>query len=108
MPDAEYNVYVVALDENVLTHAKFRQANPDYKVGKPCLYVGMTSSTPDERFRRHKSGHKTASKYVNRYGKWLRRRLYEDYNPLTREAAVKLEVELAEKHRRKGCAVWQK
>ena len=107
MSVAEYNVYVVALDGKVLQHTGFRQANPHHKSGKPCLYIGMTSKTPDERLRQHKAGYR-ASKYVKRYGKWLRRRLYEDYNPLTREEAVELEVTLAEDLRRKGYAVWQK
>jgi hypothetical protein len=103
----QYSVYVVALEADALKHASFREANPNHIPGKPCLYVGMTSKTPDERFQQHKSGYK-ASKYVKRYGKWLRRRLYEHHNPLTHDQAVELEVTLAESLRDKGYAVWQK
>jgi hypothetical protein len=67
----------------------------------------MTGLTPGERFANHKSGHR-ASKYVRDYGKYLRRRLYEKYNPMTRDEAEKMEVGLANQLRAKGHAVWQK
>ena len=102
-----FSVYVIALDSDVLRHPKFRKANPNYVAGKPCLYVGMTGKTPDERFQQHKSGYR-ASKYVKRDGRHLRRRLYERHNPLTHDEAISLEVTLAENLRAKGYAVWQK
>jgi hypothetical protein len=37
-----HNVYVVELSPEVLQHARFRKANPDYDATKPCVYVGMT------------------------------------------------------------------
>ena len=101
-----YSVYVIALAPEVLTVRKFCAANPDYRPGKPCVYVGMTIRTPEERFRQHKAGHK-ACRYVRRYGMHLRRRLYEKYNPLTREDAERLEITLARDLRKKGYAVWQ-
>lgn len=104
---ADYSVYVVELCDDVLHHTKFCKANPNRKPDKACLYVGMTSKTPDERFEQHKSGYKACS-YVTKYGKWLRRRLYARYNPMTRDDAIKFEVTLAQELRRKGHAVWQR
>ena len=102
-----YSVYVVQLDKTVLEKKQFSQANPNYNPKKACLYVGMTGLTPKARFANHKAGRK-ASKYVRDFGMYLRRRLFEKYNPMTREEAEKMEVELAEKLRSKGYAVWQK
>lgn len=102
-----HNVYVVALDKAVLSEQRFLAANPEYKPGKPCLYVGMTGLDPDVRFANHKRGYK-ASKYVEKYGKYLRRKLYEKYNPMTHDQAVEWEQEFARRLRKKGNAVWQK
>lgn len=104
--ELDHYVYVIELDKAVLGRRKFIEANPDHDPEKPCLYVGMTGRTPDERFRQHKEGYK-ASKYVREYGKHLRRRLYEKYNPMTHEDAARKEIELANELRRKGYAVWQ-
>jgi len=65
----------------------------------------MTGLSPDERFQNHKDGHKE-NKYVQRYGRWLRRRVYEKYNPMTYEEAERMEKELAKKLRAKSYAVW--
>jgi predicted GIY-YIG superfamily endonuclease len=102
-----FNVYVVELEPAVLTHRRFREANPQHIPDKACLYVGMTSLNPEERFKNHKSGIKAAA-YVKRYGKWLRRRLYERLNPMSYEDAKGMEVALAERLRGRGYAVWQK
>ena len=48
-----HNVYVVELSRDVLLEPKFRKSNPDYEPGKPCVYVGMTGLTPDDRFHRY-------------------------------------------------------
>ena len=101
-----HNLYVISLDDAILNVRRFRKKNPNHKRGKPCLYVGMTSRTPDERFKQHKDGYR-AARYVKKYGKYLRRRLYEKYNPLTRAKAEKTEVTLANELRKKGYAVWQ-
>ena len=101
-----YNVYVIELDPEVLRKKKFRERNPDYKKGKPCVYVGMTSRTPKERYEQHKSGYK-ASKYPKIFGLYLRKKLYEKYNPLkTQKEAENMEENLARKLQKKGYAVW--
>ena len=47
-----HNVYVVELSPEVLQHARFRKANPDYDAVKPCVYVGMTGLSPEARLDR--------------------------------------------------------
>ena len=70
-----YQVYVVELAKRVFTeNAKFRAANPQFNGVLECLYVGMTSKTPKERFMQHKTGyvnkkgHKLSANIVQRYG----------------------------------------
>jgi hypothetical protein len=102
-----HNVYVIELDKAVLNERRFVEANPDHDPDKACFYVGMTGLSPDERFQNHKNGHKE-NKYVQQYGRWLRRRMYEKYNPMTYEEAQRIEKELAKKFRAKGHASWQR
>ena len=105
-PTKTFNVYVVELDIEVLTKKKFRDANPDHDPDKTCFYVGMTGLTPKERFDSHKAGHK-ANRYVRDHGLYLRKKMFQKFNPMTREAAEKKERELAEELRAKGHAVHQ-
>ena len=101
-----YNVYVIELDKAVMEMARFRNANPDYNPEKPCVYVGQTAKTPEERFRQHCEGQR-ANRYVKEYGKRLRLKLFERFNPIqTRSEAEKKEKQLAEKLRKKGYGVW--
>ena len=44
-----HNIYVIELDKEVLKKKKFREANPDYVNGSPCVYVEMKSKSPEER-----------------------------------------------------------
>lgn len=107
MSDGTHNVYVVELDPAVLEDKRFRAENLECDEEKACFYVGMTGLTPEERFENHKADHK-ANKYVRDHGRYLRRRLYSKYNPMSYEDAVRMEVELAQKLRAKGRAVWQR
>jgi hypothetical protein len=99
-------VYVVELDPAVLNRARFRKANPDRDMLKPCVYVGMTGLTPEARFARHKAGIR-ANAYVQRFGVRLLPTLYAYANPMPYEAARDMEVELAIGLREEGYAVWQ-
>ena len=101
-----HNVYVVELDDRVWNHARFRRANPDYQLGKPFVYVGMTGLDPDLRFDRHKAGVQ-ANRYVTEHGLRLLPHLYEVYNPMPYHAACEMEVELGIALREKGWGVWQ-
>ena len=108
-----HNLYVVELSRQVWTdNWKFRKANPHYRGVAGCLYVGMTSHTPQERFKKHKTGHrskkgfKISSSIVEKYGLYLRPTLYAQLNPMTRMRATKMEGRLAESLRKQGYAVW--
>jgi len=104
---ARHHVYVIELDPAVLTHPKFRKANPNHQSRKPALYVGMTGLDPETRFERHKYGVKDNS-YVRRYGVKLRPDLYAGLNPLPYGEAQHMERVLARELRNDGYAVWQK
>lgn len=110
-----YCVYVVELRKKVFTeNAKFRNANPQFNGVLECLYVGMTSKTPAERFQQHKTGyvnkkgHKLSANIVQQYGSYLRPSLYDDVNekPMTKQEVLLMEEKLALALRRKGYAVW--
>src|SRR4028119_2005471 len=89
-----YHVYVVRLADAVWNEPSFRKANPDYRLGKPFVYVGMTGLDPDLRFDRHKAGIQ-ANRFVQAYGLELVPALYEVYNPMPYDGARDMEVELA-------------
>jgi hypothetical protein len=110
-----YKVYVVELSKRVFTeNRRFREANPQFNGVLECLYVGMTSKTPAERFRQHKTGYinkkgyKISASIVEKYGMYLRPSLYDHINlkPMTRQQALLMEKKLALDLRRQGYAVW--
>jgi hypothetical protein len=37
-----YYVYVIELSKDVLYEGRFKRANPDYVMGKPCVYIRIT------------------------------------------------------------------
>ncbi|MFH6605095.1 ribose-5-phosphate isomerase [Maribacter algicola] len=114
MPKVEYRVYVIELSKRVFSeHRKFREANLQFNGVLECLYVGMTSKTPKERFEQHKKGilskkgHNLSSSIVKKYGSYLRPSLYNHIGPMvTRSEALKMEKQLALELRRKRYAVW--
>ncbi len=109
-----YRVYVIELSRRIYTENwKFREANPQFNGVLQCLYVGMTSRTPRERFEQHKTGyrntkgHKLSAAMVEKYGLYLRPSLYNHIAPIrTRAEALKMERALALELRRKRYAVW--
>ena len=102
--EQHHNVYVVLLNVAVSKVRTVRAANPDRDLEKPCVYVGMTGLTPEERFANHKAGTKAAW-VVRRYGLRLLPELYEHLNPMPYEAATQMEKDLAEDLRRAGYTV---
>ena len=115
MPAANYQVYVVELSKKVFTENwKFREANPQFNGVLECLYVGMTSKTPADRLKQHKTGalskkgHNLSAAIVRKYGTFLRSSLYYHLNqhPMSRAEALAMEEKLALDLRRKGYAVW--
>lgn len=110
-----YCVYVVELSKKVFTENwRFRAANPQFNGVLECLYVGMTSKTPAERLRQHKTGyinkqgHKLSAYLVQKYGSYLRPSLYDHINlkPMNRQQALLMEEKLAWDLRKQGYAVW--
>ncbi len=101
-----YSVYVIELAPEVWNIARFRRCNPDYLLGKPFVYVGMTGLDVDTRFDKHKAGIQS-SRYAKDFGLRLLPRLYEMYNPMPYEGARDMEVELGIALREAGYGVWQ-
>ena len=114
MPNYNYSIYVIELSKKVYSeNRKFREANPQFNGVLECLYVGMTSKDPKERFEQHKKGtlsnkgHNLSSIIVHKYGLYLRGSLYNHIPPIsTRAEALKIEKQLALELRRKKYAVW--
>ena len=95
--DFHHNVYVVLLKDAVTKHPSILRLNPKRDPLKPCVYIGMTGIPVDHRFENHKNGYKSA---------WVvRKELYEHLNPMPFEAAVQMELELAEDLRDCGYTV---
>ncbi len=109
-----FHIYVIELRKKVFTeNRKFREANPQFNGIVECLYVGMTSKTPQQRFDQHVNGIPSAkginisSSIVRKYGIYLRPSLYQDLGPIkSRAEALKAEKELALKLKRLRYAVW--
>ena len=101
-----YSVYAIELAPEVWNIGRFRRCNPDYLLGKPFVYVGMTGVDIDLRFDKHKAGIQS-NRYVRDFGLHLLPRLYEMYNPMPYEAARDMEVELGIALREAGYGVWQ-
>ncbi len=108
-----HNVYVIELSKQIWTdNWRFRKANPHYRGIKECLYVGMTSNTPKERFKKHKTGYrnkkgiKISSSVVQKYGLYLRPSLYSVFNPMSKADAKEMEESLANSLKKRGYAVW--
>ena len=101
------NLYVIRLDDAVLQLRRFQEENPDYRPGKPCMYVGVTSHDPVVRFKQHKDGYK-ASPIARKYGKYLLRKKFEHLNPVAAAEGVTRERALAVELRRKGYGVRQR
>ena len=103
-PGDHHNVYVVLLNPAAARLRAVRAANPDRDSKKPCVYVGMTGLSPEERFANHTQGVKAAP-VVQRYGVRLMPELYTHLNPMPFAAAAQMEMDLAEDLRRAGYTV---
>jgi hypothetical protein len=99
------NLYVITLDPEVLWIREFRQENPNYAEGMPCVYVGMTVHEPGDRFEQHMLGYRS-SRYPHKYGVELALDLMEGFDAGDL-ADEERERALAGWLRRQGIAVWQ-
>ena len=101
-----HTVYVIELDREVLKYDEFTKANPQYKEGMPCLFVGETRHTPRKRFNYHLVGYKS-HEFVRRYARRLAAEYYANLKPVSRDRAKVEEQRLADRLRALGYAVWQ-
>lgn len=100
-------VYVVELDDAVRDVRRFTRKNPDARADHPCLYVGSTAKTREERFEEHKEGGEKASGWVRDFGVRLRPEFTFALDDLVWDEARHMEEELAELLRSEGYGVWQ-
>jgi hypothetical protein len=99
-----HSVYVILLGPGAANDRKLLSENRHRDPAKPCVYVGMTGLTPEERFENHKRGIKSA-RVVQLYGTRLLPELYEAYNPMPFKAAAEMERDLAQDLRLQGYTV---
>jgi hypothetical protein len=99
-----HHVYVVLLSPEAARLKEVRAENPKRDPKMPCVYVGMTGLTPEERFQNHKAGIK-AARVVQLFGIRLMPEIYEVFNPMPFEAAIQMERDLAEDLRARGYTV---
>jgi hypothetical protein len=100
-----HNVYVIELDSAVADSRAGQRLNPRRDPQKPCVYVGMTGLTVEQRFANHKAGVR-AARVVRRYGRRLLPELFAHLNPMPYKAAAAMERELAEDLRAQGYTVF--
>ena len=101
-----HNIYVIKLHPQILEdELPFANANPGYVRREPCVYVGMTSKSPKERFMEHRLGH-NCSRYAQKYGMCLLPEEYEGLNPMSQNQAVAMERQKAMELRARGWAAW--
>ena len=101
-----HNVYVIELHKDVLYERRFVAANPRFDRFLPCVYVGSTGLTPEQRFENHKAGRR-GNRFAQKYGLRLMPQVYAVFNPMPYRAALEMERELAQELRERGWAVWQ-
>jgi predicted GIY-YIG superfamily endonuclease len=74
----------------MVRHPSILRLNPNREPAKPCVYVGMTGLSVEQRFENHKKGRKSAW-IVRKYGLRLMPELYAFLNPMPFEAAAQME-----------------
>jgi hypothetical protein len=99
-----HSVYVILLDAKAARYGSILRANPKRDPAKACVYVGMSGLPPEHRFENHKHGYKAAW-VVEKYGVRLMPEFYAHLNPMPYEAALQMELELAEDLRNEGYTV---
>ena len=104
-----FRLYVVELDPAVLLSGRFRRSNPGLRPDRgPCLYVGSTAKTAEERYAQHKAGIFCNRGWVTKFGRRLRHDLAPSISYQTRQSAELAERDLAEHLRKEGYAVWSR
>ena len=109
-PSRAYQLYVIQLREAARDKV-VKSTPPDLRGliddSMPCIYVGYTGTTPEERFRKHKEGGLTSSKIVEEYGVKPLLELFGSLHPLPSvDEALTAEIRLARALRTDGYAVY--
>lgn len=101
-----YSVYIIKLTRAAMDSPRFAKANPNYDPRKPCVYVGSTALTPEQRYCNHL--HKpTGSKWVKEFHDGLHAGLTSKQPKLpTRREAEFAEFVVAMRLRGRGYGVW--
>jgi len=102
--DFHHSVYVVLLDQAVAQHPSVVKLNPKRDPTMPCVYVGLTGLTVEERFANHQAGYKSAWT-VKKYGQRLCPELFSYLNPMPYEDAAQMEKDLTADLRAQGYTV---
>jgi len=133
-PCKRRHVYAIELKPEVKDEPKFKEQNPNYVEGNPCVYVGRTSHHPRCRLDMHKNcgrdtwessdwfcycwknpgenrctkRTRTVRKFISKHMTgFLRKKMYKKWNPQRGVADnKKAEFELAEELRRQGIGAY--
>jgi hypothetical protein len=103
----KYYLYVIGLDQAVLAKRKFRTANPGYRDGKPCYYVGTSIYRPAERFKKHKAGERSSA-WVRQFGLYVAKKKCRVRWTSVHGPREEVEACYAAELRTKGYGIWQK
>jgi len=105
-PVYRYRVYIIDLKKSVMKDRRFRERNPQYREGAPCVYVGSTGRPVDVRFQQHLADYK-ANRYARDYGKRLRTGDMKAIRPRrTSGSIVRKECQVAQELQERGWGVW--
>jgi hypothetical protein len=96
-----HSVCVIFLDPSVLRHPSILRLNPNRKLTKPSVYVGMTGLPVEQRFENHKKRQKPAW-VLRKYGLRLMPELYGFLNPSPSKQQLNWKRILAEDLRADG------
>ena len=102
----KYYLYAIRLDDGVLLKQKFLAANPNYREGKPCFYIGTSIYSPKKRFQQHLDGERS-SKWVRDFGLHVAKRKCKVRLKSVHGAREEVERAYAEELRSQGYGIWQ-
>jgi len=99
------SVYIIRLQPEVGESSGAKKQNPKRDPGKPCLYVGQTGLSHQERFDVHRAGGQYSSKWVHDYGVELIASLNPEPGLMTELDALRAERRAAHALRKDGYTV---
>lgn len=105
-PSGRSNLYVIRLHPDVWdAKRRFRDENPHFQTGMPCVYVGETIHEPVCRFAQHVKPHYHRT-FVTTYGTCLMPEEFGHRNPVPTDQAKTLEEDLGRELQCRGWAAW--